>query len=193
MSDMSDVSSEHGSDASWSLPGCTEGDASDVVSDIVSEPADEEPASEEEDGEDVVQLMVASGRRFDIVLLDEHMRRMNGSVACKALRQHEAAAGLPPTAVLVTTGNTSAGDLVKYMTSGFDGMLSKPLDLKCLATDLRSMLRARAQPGGAGAAGARWVALGASEESAGAAGAVHSAFGSIVVFGDPPAGWAAAR
>ena len=62
-----------------------------------------------EDGEDVVELMITKGKRFDIVLLDENMRRMNGSAATLLLRKHESANGLPSTPVLVTTGAPSTG------------------------------------------------------------------------------------
>ena len=40
-----------------------------------------------EDGHDLVDIMVKRGERFDIVLLDEHMRRMNGSPAAVLLRK----------------------------------------------------------------------------------------------------------
>jgi CheY-like chemotaxis protein len=62
-----------------------------------------------EDGEDLVELMITKGKRFDIVLLDENMRRMNGSAATLLLRKHESANGLPSTPVLVTTGAPSTG------------------------------------------------------------------------------------
>jgi CheY-like chemotaxis protein len=77
-----------------------------------------------EDGHDLVDIMVKRGERFDVVLLDEHMRRMNGSPAAVLLRKcvclvvlrgcrrhpiltpcfpvcsYEAEHGLAPTAVL---------------------------------------------------------------------------------------------
>jgi hypothetical protein len=40
-----------------------------------------------EDGHDLVDIMVKRGERFDVVLLDEHMRRMNGSPAAVLLRK----------------------------------------------------------------------------------------------------------
>jgi hypothetical protein len=42
-----------------------------------------------EDGQDMVRLLVNQNMRFDVVLLDENMRHMNGSTATIELRKHE--------------------------------------------------------------------------------------------------------
>ena len=143
-----------------------------------------------EDGQDLVERVVNRGQHFDVVLLDEHMRRMNGSTATSILRKHERDNGRPHMAVLVTTGNSSRQDMNGYMAAGFDGMLSKPLQLKSLVTDLRAFLDARAQPGGPGREGAAWTL--APPGSASRSTASPDLIGNIVVFPPPPSAEGAA-
>ncbi len=60
-------------------------------------------------------------------------------------RRYEAEHGLPPTAVLATTGNASAHDVRMYASSGFDGCVrcTSPLALRCAA--LRSAVHLNSQ------------------------------------------------
>ena len=96
-----------------------------------------------DDGSAAVELLVSQGERFDVVLIDEQMRVMNGTVAIAALRAHEAKMGLPPACVIVTTGNASDAEMQLCARAGFDGVQSKPLCVKTLASDLADLLRAR--------------------------------------------------
>lgn len=48
---------------------------------------------------------------------------MNGDVACRTIRERERALGLPPTPVLVTSGNDFFDDHVKFACAGADGLV----------------------------------------------------------------------
>lgn len=69
--------------------------------------------------------------KFDVVLLDENMRHMNGSTATIELRKHEARKGASkPQIVIVTSGNSAAADIVKYKKAGYNGIIPKPMRVK---------------------------------------------------------------
>ena len=89
-----------------------------------------------EDGQDIIKLLITEGRRFDIVLLDENMQRMNGSTAASAYRKYEAQNNLPPTPLIVTTGNSAHHDVMRYHACGIDGIIAKPMTLRTLLKDI---------------------------------------------------------
>nr|AIS82727.1 phytochrome [Tetraselmis astigmatica] len=91
-----------------------------------------------EDGEDIVRLCVVEGKRFDLVLVDANMRHMQGTTAIAALRQYERMHGLPPTPAIVTTGYASENDLLQYHSAGLNGLLTKPIDMRCVVSSLRN-------------------------------------------------------
>ena len=89
-----------------------------------------------EDGQDIIKLLITEGRRFDMVLLDENMQRMNGSTAASAYRKYEAQNNLPPTPLVVTTGNSAPHDVMRYHACGIDGIIAKPMTLRTLLKDI---------------------------------------------------------
>ena len=91
-----------------------------------------------EDGQDIIDLCLCNGQRFDMILVDENMRYMNGSVAIEHLRRHEEMMGLEPTPVIVTTANTSSQDLMRYNECGMDGVLAKPINMRKLPMSLEA-------------------------------------------------------
>ena len=93
-----------------------------------------------DDGSDMVDLTVTQRRRYDVVLLDEHMRGMNGTQAVAALRAHEASAALPRMTVLACTGNVCEPDLARFASAGFDGVMTKPLDMAVLVPTLAALV-----------------------------------------------------
>lgn len=93
------------------------------------------------DGTDVIERMVEGMQRFDLVLLDENMPRMNGSVALRSVREHELKLdGVQPTPVVAVSGNFSEADMLWYAACGFDGILSKPIDMVKLNEHLQWIL-----------------------------------------------------
>jgi CheY-like chemotaxis protein len=94
-----------------------------------------------DDGADMVALTVAQRCRYDVVLMDQHMRGMNGDAAVAALRAHEAAAALPRSLVLACTGNVCEPDLARFESAGFDGYIRKPINMCALVPTLSALIR----------------------------------------------------
>jgi CheY-like chemotaxis protein len=97
-----------------------------------------------DDGQGLVDLCIEQRLRYDIVLLDQHMRGMNGDAAVAALRAHEAACAQPRALVLACTGNSSVQDVERFEHAGFDGVITKPLDLNALVPALAALVADRA-------------------------------------------------
>jgi len=84
-----------------------------------------------EDGQDAVQLLINQDAKFDVVLIDENMRHMNGTVATERVRAREAQNGCSGRQlVVVTSVNSSYSDKIKYQKAGMNAMLVKPMNLK---------------------------------------------------------------
>ena len=96
-----------------------------------------------DDGQGLVDLCIEQRLRYDIVLLDQHMRGMNGDAAVAALRAHETANVLPRSLVLACTGNSSEQDVERFAHAGFDGVITKPLDLNALVPALAALVADR--------------------------------------------------
>jgi len=78
----------------------------------------------------------ALAERFDIVLLDLSMPRLDGFAALKLLREHEALARRAALPVVAVTGYASNEDRLRCLTAGFADHLSKPVH----ATSLKAMI-----------------------------------------------------
>ncbi|MBC2834553.1 response regulator [Paragemmobacter straminiformis] len=83
-------------------------------------------------------LECAARTRYDLVLMDIEMPVMDGIEACQTIKA-DPAYGAP--CIVALTANAITGDREKYLAAGFDGYLSKPLNLDQLMQQL-----ARAKP-----------------------------------------------
>jgi CheY-like chemotaxis protein len=75
---------------------------------------------------------------YDIILMDIEMPVMDGVEACRRIK---ADPGRKPPQIVALTANAITGDREKYLAEGFDGYLSKPLNVEELMRQL-----ARVQP-----------------------------------------------
>jgi len=66
--------------------------------------------------------------KFDIILMDINMPEMDGVEAAKSILKFEQKHKLAHTPIVALTANTLPGDKEKYLNSGFDGYLPKPID-----------------------------------------------------------------
>ena len=78
-----------------------------------------------EDGQSACDEFAAG--RFDLVLMDVQMPRMDGLSASRAIRARERELGLKPTPILALTANARPEDIAKSTAAGCDGHLSKPI------------------------------------------------------------------
>ena len=75
-------------------------------------------------GEDAVEL--ALSREPALVLMDVRLPGMDGMEALARLRRDERTASIP---VLAVTAEAMSGDRDRFLEVGFDGYLSKPIDV----------------------------------------------------------------
>jgi two-component system cell cycle response regulator DivK len=83
-------------------------------------------------GEDAVELAVAHGPA--LVLMDVQLPGIDGLEALSRLRRDERTASIP---VLALTAQAMAGDRERFLEAGFDGYLSKPVDVTELIAAVR--------------------------------------------------------
>ncbi|MCX6900739.1 MAG: response regulator [Verrucomicrobia bacterium] len=90
-------------------------------------------------------LDLAGRERFDLILLDIHLPRMDGHAVARALRSNPALAAVP---IVAVTSYVMAGDREKILAAGCDGYLEKPINPETFVAEIESFLRT---PGKAGA------------------------------------------
>jgi two-component system cell cycle response regulator DivK len=75
-------------------------------------------------GEDAIELAVA--REPALVLMDVQLPGIDGVETLRRLRSDQRTAGIP---VLALTAQAMSGDSERFLDVGFDGYLSKPVDI----------------------------------------------------------------
>jgi signal transduction histidine kinase/CheY-like chemotaxis protein len=79
---------------------------------------------------------IKSGAIFDIIFIDHYMPKMDGIEAQKIIR------GLGYThPIIALTANALAGQAEIFMENGFDGFISKPIDIRQLNASLNKLVR----------------------------------------------------
>jgi two-component system cell cycle response regulator DivK len=86
---------------------------------------------------------LATAQKPDLVLMDIHLPGMNGIEALKQLRASPETNRIP---VLAFTASVMPQDRKEIMSAGFDGFVSKPINLKEF---IASIANALVKPGGA--------------------------------------------
>ena len=85
---------------------------------------------------------VFAGGEFDLVLMDIQMPEMSGIEATEAIRGLERERALKPTPILAVTALALKGDRERYLASGMDGYVSKPLSAEALKAEMLRCMRA---------------------------------------------------
>ena len=88
-----------------------------------------------EDGVVAVEKVENSAGKYDVVLMDIQMPRMNGYEATKAIRALESK-DLANIKIIAMTANAFAEDKQNALDAGMDGHLSKPIDIPVLLSTL---------------------------------------------------------
>jgi CheY-like chemotaxis protein len=84
----------------------------------------------------------ASGRSYDLVLMDVHMPGVDGLEASRRIRAAEGRADGPRTPIIALTANAFEEDREACLDAGMDGFLVKPLDRERLAAALKARVAA---------------------------------------------------
>ncbi|NLL44533.1 MAG: response regulator, partial [Mollicutes bacterium] len=87
-------------------------------------------------GDECIDL-INSGKKYDLILLDQMMPEMDGIETLHELKKIKGF----NTPVVVLTADAIVGVKEKYLNEGFDDYLSKPIDVKELNQLLKKYLR----------------------------------------------------
>ena len=91
--------------------------------------------------ENGVEALAALDREaFDLVLMDIHMPVMGGEEALAELRERERTSRAHQR-VIALTAYALAGDEQKFLTAGFDGYVTKPMEVKKLVAEMQRVLK----------------------------------------------------
>ncbi|MCL2500823.1 MAG: transporter substrate-binding domain-containing protein [Defluviitaleaceae bacterium] len=84
---------------------------------------------------------VKNGGTYDIIFMDHMMPRMNGMEATKILREMGYA-----NPIVALTANAVMGSSDMFLSNGFDGYISKPIDIRELNNSLNRLIRDKKPP-----------------------------------------------
>ncbi len=91
---------------------------------------------------DGIQALDAmQSRRFDLVLMDIQMPRMDGIETTREIRRLEQGGSLPETPVVALTANASDADRQRCLAAGMNDFLAKPVKTEQIAAVLARYLR----------------------------------------------------
>jgi CheY-like chemotaxis protein len=77
--------------------------------------------------------------KFNVILMDIQMPVMDGVRAVAAIREQEKTSG-EHTPVIALTAHALQGDRERLLAAGFDGYISKPVNMKALADELQRVV-----------------------------------------------------
>jgi two-component system, cell cycle response regulator DivK len=84
-------------------------------------------------------IALALEHQPDLVLMDYQLPDLNGVEALGRLRGNDATAGIP---VVALTASAMREDRERFLAAGFDGYLTKPIDVREFGNQVRSFLKA---------------------------------------------------
>ncbi|BAF72804.1 PAS domain S-box protein [Sulfurovum sp. NBC37-1] len=77
---------------------------------------------------------------YDLILMDEHMPKMNGIEATKQILAIEGENNLPHTPIIALTANAIKGDRERFLKAGMDEYVTKPINQNIFVKVLRKVL-----------------------------------------------------
>ena len=78
---------------------------------------------------------------FDVILMDIHMPVMDGLESTQKIREYESShPSRPPTPIIAMTANNEQRDHENYLNSGMNGVITKPLEIKKVVTQIREII-----------------------------------------------------
>jgi len=79
-----------------------------------------------ENGKEAFEMFVDN--EYDMILMDINMPEMDGVSATRLIREYEKENGLNTTPIIALTANALSGDKERFLESGMDGYIPKPID-----------------------------------------------------------------
>jgi CheY-like chemotaxis protein len=67
--------------------------------------------------------------RWDAILMDIHMPRMDGLEASRAIRERESQTGRARTPIIAVTASVLTHEQTLYSDAGMDGLVAKPIEV----------------------------------------------------------------
>ena len=96
-------------------------------------------------GVEAIEACTAS--TFDLIMMDIQMPEMGGIEATQAIRAMELNQKMRRTPIIAVTANALKGDRERYIESGMDGYVSKPIAVEALRTEIKRLLPQPTRPG----------------------------------------------
>jgi len=90
------------------------------------------------DGEEAIEKVVSE--RPDLVLLDISIPKLDGYEVAKRLKNREDVKDIP---IVAVTAHAMKGDREKIIAAGFEGYISKPVNVRELPEQVRSYLKGK--------------------------------------------------
>ena len=90
------------------------------------------------DGEEAVEKAVAE--KPDLILLDISIPKLNGYEVTRVLKSREEFKSIP---VVALTAHAMKGDRTKALEAGCEGYITKPINVRELAAQVKSFIRGR--------------------------------------------------
>ena len=85
----------------------------------------------------------ANHDKFDIILMDYEMPRLNGLEAAKAIRGLEEHHNWPKIPIIALTAHVQAETTAACIAAGMDNVLNKPLNLDALAATINTYIKSK--------------------------------------------------
>ena len=80
-------------------------------------------------------------KKYNLVLMDENMPNMSGIEATKHIINYEKENSLKHTPIIALTANALKGDRAKFLESGMDEYLTKPIEMDKLVKTMSIFLK----------------------------------------------------